>query len=118
MQRSGWVSPRDNDSLVYSINHQLLLFYRSQQKLLPGSVATPLTRIRAQELEDRQGSKRGPQTDARLQGAGLGRPAAPGKSILRAEADGTDTSVGPAALPYRVRRLTCRQTVFLRLACW
>jgi hypothetical protein len=34
------------------------------------------------------------------------------------EVGGTGSFVGPAALPCRLRRLTCRQTAFARSACW
>ncbi|MBN3760906.1 recombination-associated protein RdgC [Burkholderia sp. Ac-20365] len=59
MQRQGWVSPRDNGALVHSLSRQLLLTYRTEKKLLPGSVVTQFTRIRAQELEEQQGFKPG-----------------------------------------------------------
>jgi len=57
--RCGWVSPRDNGSLVYLINRQMLLTYRAEKKLLPGTVITQFTKIRAQELEEQQGFKPG-----------------------------------------------------------
>jgi len=59
LQRQGWASPRNNDSLVYSINRQLLLTYRAEKKLLPASVVTQVTKARAQELEEQQGFKPG-----------------------------------------------------------
>ena len=58
-ERSGWVSPRDNGALVYSLNRQLLLTYRSEKKLLPTSVITQFTKLRAQELEEQQGHRPG-----------------------------------------------------------
>jgi recombination associated protein RdgC len=57
--RCGWVSPRDNGSLVYLINRQMLLTYRAEKKLLPGTVITQFTKIRAQELEEQQGFRPG-----------------------------------------------------------
>src|ERR1700674_7792 len=57
--RCGLVSPRDNGSLVYLINRQMLLTYRAEKKLLPGTVITQFTKIRAQELEEQQGFKPG-----------------------------------------------------------
>jgi recombination associated protein RdgC len=57
--RCGWVSRRDNGSLVYLINRQMLLTYRAEKKLLPGTVITQFTKIRAQELEEQQGFKPG-----------------------------------------------------------
>jgi recombination associated protein RdgC len=38
--RSGWVSPRDNGALEYSLNRKMLLTYRAEMKLLPPSVIT------------------------------------------------------------------------------
>jgi recombination associated protein RdgC len=59
MQTQGWASPRDNDSLVYSINGQMLLMFRAEKKLLPASVVTQVTKARALELEEQQGFKPG-----------------------------------------------------------
>ncbi|MGE8163087.1 recombination-associated protein RdgC [Paraburkholderia sp. NPDC080076] len=59
MQSHGWASPRDNDSLVYSLNGQMLLVFRAEKKLLPASVVTQVTKERALELEDQQGFKPG-----------------------------------------------------------
>ncbi|MFP3637531.1 recombination-associated protein RdgC [Paraburkholderia sp. SIMBA_054] len=59
MQRQGWASPRDNGSLVYTLNRQMLLVFRAEKKLLPGSVVTQFTKVRAQELEEQQGFKPG-----------------------------------------------------------
>lgn len=60
-QRVGWVPPRgDKDaSLVYSLNRQFLITYRAEKKLLPGSVITQFTKMRAAELEEQQGFKPG-----------------------------------------------------------
>ncbi|MFP3565930.1 recombination-associated protein RdgC [Paraburkholderia sp. SIMBA_030] len=59
MQSHGWASPRDNDSLVYSLNRQMLLVFRAEKKLLPASVVTQVTKARAAELEEQQGFKPG-----------------------------------------------------------
>ncbi|AXL53068.1 recombinase RdgC [Paraburkholderia caffeinilytica] len=59
MQSHGWASPRDNDSLVYSLNGQMLLVFRAEKKLLPASVVTQVTKARALELEEQQGFKPG-----------------------------------------------------------
>jgi recombination associated protein RdgC len=59
MQSHGWASPRDNDSLVYSLNGQMLLVFRTEKKLLPASVVTQVTKARAAELEEQQGFKPG-----------------------------------------------------------
>lgn len=59
MQRHGWASPRDDDSLVYSINRQMLLTFRAEKKLLPASVVNQVTKARALEIEEQQGYKPG-----------------------------------------------------------
>lgn len=59
MERSGWVSPRETGSLVYSINRQMLICFRTEKKLLPASVITKFTKLRAQELEEQQGHRPG-----------------------------------------------------------
>ncbi|MCP2087246.1 UNVERIFIED_ORG: recombination associated protein RdgC [Paraburkholderia sediminicola] len=59
MQSHGWASPRDNDSLVYSLNGQMLLTFRAEKKLLPASFVTQVTKARALELEEQQGFKPG-----------------------------------------------------------
>jgi recombination associated protein RdgC len=59
MQSHGWASPRDNDSLVYTLNGQMLLVFRTEKKLLPASVVTQVTKARALELEEQQGFKPG-----------------------------------------------------------
>jgi recombination associated protein RdgC len=58
-ERRGWVSPRGNDSLVYTANRQMLITYRAEKKLLPASVVTQFTKERAIELEEQQGFKPG-----------------------------------------------------------
>ncbi|WP_062916351.1 recombination-associated protein RdgC [Paraburkholderia caribensis] len=57
--RQGWASPRNDGSLVYSTNKQLLLTFRAEKKLLPASVVTQVTKARALELEEQQGFKPG-----------------------------------------------------------
>jgi len=59
MQRSGWASPRDDGALVYSINRQMLLTFRTEKKLLPASVVNQVTKARALEIEEQQGFKLG-----------------------------------------------------------
>src|SRR6266702_825903 len=59
MQSHGWASARDNDSLVYSLNGQMLLVFRTEKKLLPASVVTQVTKARAADLEEQQGFKPG-----------------------------------------------------------
>ncbi|QOK93461.1 recombination-associated protein RdgC [Ralstonia pseudosolanacearum] len=58
-QRSGWASPRDDGALVYSINRQMLLMFRTEKKLLPASVINQVTKARALEIEEQQGFKPG-----------------------------------------------------------
>ncbi|MHA6897275.1 recombination-associated protein RdgC [Ralstonia pseudosolanacearum] len=58
-QRSGWASPRDDGALVYSINRQMLLMFRTEKKLLPASVINQVTKARALEVEEQQGFKPG-----------------------------------------------------------
>ncbi|MEF9384200.1 recombination-associated protein RdgC [Ralstonia solanacearum species complex bacterium KE056] len=58
-QRSGWASPRDDGALVYSINRQMLLMFRTEKKLLPASVINQVTKDRALEIEEQQGFKPG-----------------------------------------------------------
>jgi DNA recombination-dependent growth factor C len=49
-------SPRENDSLVYSINRQLLIVFRSKRKLLPASMITEFTKMPAGQ--QRRGAER------------------------------------------------------------
>jgi recombination associated protein RdgC len=58
-ERRGWVSPRGDESLVYTANKQMLITYRAEKKLLPSSVVTQFTKERALELEEQQGFKPG-----------------------------------------------------------
>ncbi|GAB3628703.1 Recombination-associated protein RdgC [Pandoraea terrae] len=59
MQTQGWAAPRDDGSLVYSVNRQFLLVFRTEKKLLPATVVNQVTKARAQELEEQQGFKPG-----------------------------------------------------------
>jgi len=59
MQSHGWASPRDDGSLVYANNRQMLLVARVEKKLLPASVVTQFVKERAAELEEQQGFKPG-----------------------------------------------------------
>ena len=59
MQSHGWASPRDDGSLVYAKNRQMLLVARAEKKLLPASVVTQFVKERAAELEEQQGFKPG-----------------------------------------------------------
>lgn len=55
MQSEGWASPRGNESLVHSVNQQLLLLLQTEKKLLPSSVVNQVTKARAKDLEEQQG---------------------------------------------------------------
>lgn len=59
LQSQGWISPRDNGQLVYSVNKQMLLLLGTEKKLLPSSVINQVTKIKAAELEEQQGFKPG-----------------------------------------------------------
>jgi len=58
-QSRGWVSPRGNDSLVVSLNRQLLIALGTEQKLLPAAVVNDLANERAAQLEAQQGFRPG-----------------------------------------------------------
>ena len=55
MQSEGWASPRDNGSLVHSVNQQILLLLSTEKKLLPSTVVNQVAKARAAELEEQQG---------------------------------------------------------------
>lgn len=55
MQSQGWASPRDNESLVHSVNGQLLLLLSTEKKLLPTTVINQVTKAKAAEIEEQQG---------------------------------------------------------------
>lgn len=59
MQSQGWVSPRDNDMLVHSVNRQFLLRLCTEKKLLPSSVINQVAKARAVELEEQQSYRPG-----------------------------------------------------------
>lgn len=59
MQSQGWVSPRENGELVYSLNKQIMLLLGTEKKLLPTTVINQVTKIKAAEIEEQQGFKPG-----------------------------------------------------------
>lgn len=59
MQRMGWMSPRDNDTLVHAVGGQMLITLRTEKKLLPATVINQVAKARAQEIEEKQGYKPG-----------------------------------------------------------
>lgn len=59
MQRLGWVSPRNDESLVHAVAGQMMIALRVEKKLLPASVINQFAKARAQDIEERQGYKPG-----------------------------------------------------------
>ena len=59
MQRMGWVSPRNDESLVHAVAGQMMIALRVEKKLLPASVINQFAKARAQEIEEQQGYKPG-----------------------------------------------------------
>ena len=56
----GWVPPREgDDSLVFTINQQMLLTLRQEKKLLPAKVVTQVLKQRAEQIEAEDGFKPG-----------------------------------------------------------
>ena len=55
----GWVSPRDDEQLVHSLERHLLIALGSEQKLLPSSVVNDAAKQRAIEFEQEKGFKPG-----------------------------------------------------------
>lgn len=55
MQSQGWISPRNNDLLVHSVNQQFLISLATEKKLLPSSVINQVAKARALEIEEEQG---------------------------------------------------------------
>jgi len=51
----GWVSPRKDGALVFSLGHQWLVALAVEQRLLPSSVVNDEVRERAEALEEQQG---------------------------------------------------------------
>ncbi|MES2353007.1 MAG: recombination-associated protein RdgC [Pseudomonadota bacterium] len=58
-QRVGWVAPNGKDSLVYSLNRQMLIALGAEKKLLPASVINQVAKERVADLEEQQGFKPG-----------------------------------------------------------
>jgi recombination associated protein RdgC len=58
-ESTGWVSPREDGALVYSVNRQMLLKLATEKKLLPSSVIHQVAKARAAEMEERQGFQPG-----------------------------------------------------------
>lgn len=54
MQSRGWLAPRDDDRLVYTLNHHWLLNLGVEQKLLPGSVIRQFVKERAAQVAAQQ----------------------------------------------------------------
>ena len=59
MQSLGWVPPREDGRLAYTVGQQILLTMRVARKLLPTSVVNQVAKERALEIEDQQGYKPG-----------------------------------------------------------
>lgn len=59
MQSQGWVPPRENGPLVYSLGKQMLIMLGTEKKLLPTTVINQVTKIKAAEIEEQQGFKPG-----------------------------------------------------------
>jgi len=55
LQSQGWLSPRDNGMLVYSVNRQMMILLGTEKKLLPATVVNQVTKERAAEIEEQQG---------------------------------------------------------------
>ena len=55
----GWVAPRDDDSLVHSVNRQWLLALGVEEKLLPASIVKRFASDRAKEIEEAEGRRVG-----------------------------------------------------------
>lgn len=58
-QSSGWMAPRADGPLAYSLNGQILLRLHTEKKLLPSTVINQASRARALEIEEQQGYKPG-----------------------------------------------------------
>lgn len=55
----GWVSPRRNDQLVHTVNHQMLFCLCAEKKSVPPAMVKRVTAERAAEIERQQGFKPG-----------------------------------------------------------
>ena len=80
MKSSGWVPPLENGGLVHSVNRQLLLTLRTEQKLLPGSVVRRAAQAKAKEIEAKEGRK-------------------PGRREMKEIAEGVTAELLPRAFP-------------------
>ncbi len=85
LQTQGWASPRENGALVHAVNGQWLIALGTEKKLLPASVIKELVKVRALDMEQRQGFK-------------------PGRKQLRELKDQTTDELLPRA--FNVRRNT------------
>lgn len=59
MQSMGWIPPREDGRLAYTVGQQILLTMRVARKLLPASVVNQVAKERALEIEELQGYKPG-----------------------------------------------------------
>ncbi len=59
MSSQGWVAPRGDGRLVYTVGKQMLLQMQYEKKLLPASVINQVAKARALELEEKNGFKPG-----------------------------------------------------------
>lgn len=55
MESEGWTSPGPDGNLLYEANGQWLLQHTAEKKLLPSSVVKKFVKVRAAELEEKQG---------------------------------------------------------------
>ncbi|NJC87480.1 MAG: recombination-associated protein RdgC [Methylococcaceae bacterium] len=57
----GWTSPlgRDGDELAYALNGYIMVCFKKEEKLLPGSVVNEVVARRAEEAEERNGAPLG-----------------------------------------------------------
>jgi hypothetical protein len=100
MQRMGWMSPRDNGTLVHAVGGQMLITLRTEKKLLPATVINQVAKARAQEIEEKQGYKPGRKEMREL------KDSVTNELLPRAFAIWRDTQVwiDPVKGPHRRRR--------------
>jgi recombination associated protein RdgC len=55
LQRQGWISPRNNGMLVYTVNRQMLIALGTEKKLLPATVINQVAKAKAVDIEEQQG---------------------------------------------------------------
>lgn len=55
----GWVSPRGDERLTFSLNRQVLIALGEEQKLLPASIVNQFAQDKAEQIEAQQGYKPG-----------------------------------------------------------